>query len=404
MSAVGELVLGPVKSLTRITAQVRKELIQVIRRPAAFFSLVLGPFLIMALFGLGYTGVRRALDTVVVVPPAVSLPREASYYQELAGPAIHVVTVTDNPDAARTELQQSRLDMIVVAPPDLEERFRAGQRAEILIEINDVDPTNAGYADFLAQHLTKLVNQEILIRAVQEGESYALRRTGQELTDIPPDVIAAPTVSRVVNMAPVSATIVTFAAPAVLALILQHMAVTLTALSFVRERMSGALELMRVSPVNSLELVLGKYLGLGIVSAVIAVVSTLLLVGVLGVPLLGDPWLLAAVVALLVFASLGVGLIISVISDSERQAVQLSLLVLLASVFFSGFVLPVHEFRPALQVAAYSLPVTHGIALLQDVMLRGGTYQWWQVGVLALLGLALLMLTALLLRRTMRHI
>jgi ABC-2 type transport system permease protein len=182
------------------------------------------------------------------------------------------------------------------------------------------------------------------------------------------------------------------------------MAVTLTALSFVRERMSGALELMRVSPVNSLELVLGKYLGLGIVSAVIAVVSTLLLVGVLGVPLLGDPWLLAAVVGLLVFASLGVGLLISVISDSERQAVQLSLLVLLASVFFSGFVLPVHEFRPALQVAAYSLPVTHGIALLQDVMLRGGTYQWWQVGVLALLGLALLMLTALLLRRTMRHI
>jgi hypothetical protein len=48
--------------------------------------------------------------------------------------------------------------------------------------------------------------------------------------------------------------------------------------------------------------------------------------------------------------------------------------------------------------------VTHGIALLQDVMLRGATYAWWQLAVLAGLGVGLLLLTALLLRRTMRHI
>ena len=53
-----ELVVGPFKSFVRIFAQVRKELIQVRRRPGAFFSLVLGPFLIMAVFGLGYH--RRA--------------------------------------------------------------------------------------------------------------------------------------------------------------------------------------------------------------------------------------------------------------------------------------------------------------------------------------------------------
>ena len=51
-----ELLVGPFKSVVRIWAQVRKELIQVRRRPGAFFSLVLGPFLIMAVFGLGYTG------------------------------------------------------------------------------------------------------------------------------------------------------------------------------------------------------------------------------------------------------------------------------------------------------------------------------------------------------------
>jgi len=157
-----------------------------------------------------------------------------------------------------------------------------------------------------------------------------------------------------------------------------------------------------VSPVNALELVLGKYLGLGIVSAVIAVVTTLLLVYGLGVPMLGDPWMVGLVIGLVVFASLGIGLLISVVSDSERQAVQLALLLLLASVFFSGFVLPINEFREGVQIAAYALPVTHGIALLQDVMLRGGTTNYWEVYVLIVIGIVLMLLTVLALRRTLR--
>jgi ABC-2 type transport system permease protein len=120
------------------------------------------------------------------------------------------------------------------------------------------------------------------------------------------------------------------------------------------------------------------------------------------VPLLGDPWLVAGVIGLLVAASLGMGLIISVISDSERQAVQLALLLLLASVFFSGFVLPVSEFTQGVQIASYALPVTHGIRLLQDLMLRGDTTAWWQLGVLIALTLAFLVLTVILLRRQMR--
>ena len=66
-------------------------------------------------------------------------------------------------------------------------------------------------------------------------------------------------------------------------------------------------------------------------------------------------------IALLLVASLGLGLFIAVVSDSERQAVQLSLLVLLASVFFSGFVLPIDEFTEPVRALAYMLPVTHGI-------------------------------------------
>ena len=105
--------------------------------------------------------------------------------------------------------------------------------------------------------------------------------------------------------------------------------------------------------------------------------------------------------ALLVVASIGLGLFISVISDSERQAVQLSLLVLLASVFFSGFVLPIEEFTPGVRAAGYMLPVTHGIRLTQDIMLRGWTNAGWQIAALAGIAFALLFVSWVLLRRSM---
>ncbi|HEY8134674.1 MAG TPA: ABC transporter permease [Candidatus Limnocylindrales bacterium] len=396
-----DLLLGPFKSIGRVWAQVGKELIQVRRRPGAFFSLVLGPFLIMAVFGLGYTGVRRPLETVVVIPSNLSLPREVAFYQDLAGPALHIVRVDETPDAAHAQLAARQLDLIVSAPADASEQFRAGRQAQIDVEFNSVDPVEAGNASFLAGLLDQQINREIIRQAVSEGQSYLLEDVSPPVR-VPPDVIAAPTTVHLTNIAPTQPNVVGFAAPAALALMLQHMAVTLTALSFVRERMSGALELLRVSPLNSFELVLGKYLGLGAVSALIAAISVALLVGGLGVPMLGSWLMVGLVIALIILASLGIGLIISVVSDSERQAVQLCLLLLLASVFFSGFVLPVHEFKEGVQYGSYVLPVTHGIRLLQDFMLRGDTTAWWQLGALAALAVAFLILTIVLLRRTLR--
>jgi ABC-2 type transport system permease protein len=177
--------------------------------------------------------------------------------------------------------------------------------------------------------------------------------------------------------------------------------VTLVALSLVRERTSGIIELFRVSPISTSEVIVGKILAFGVLSAIISSITVLLLVLVLHVPLLGPPLLLAGVLGLLTVASLALGLLVAVISDSERQAVQLSLLVLLASVFFSGFVLPVEEFTPVVRTIGYLLPVTHGIRLVQDLMLRGWTNAVWEIGALAAIAAVLLVATWLLLRRGM---
>jgi ABC-2 type transport system permease protein len=111
---------------------------------------------------------------------------------------------------------------------------------------------------------------------------------------------------------------------------------------------------------------------------------------------------IAGVIALLVLASLGMGVVIALIADSERQAVQLTLLVLLASVFFSGFVIAIDEFRPEVRPLSYAIPATHGIRLFQDLMLRGGTDAVWQLGALALIAVLLLVVSWVLLRTRMR--
>lgn len=392
---------GPVTTLLRLFALVGKELVEILRRPSALFSLVLGPFLIMAIFGLGYNGVRRPLETVVVIPPGSGLETDVQTYQDLAGGGLHIAAVVDDVMKARPGLADGSTDVIVIAPADAEARFRAGERSVIQIIVDTVDPLAADYAGFLATSMSNAVNQTIIQRAVAEAEGFVAANGLPDAARIPPEVVAAPTRVDLRNDAPSEPRVVWYYAPAVLALILQHLAVTLVALSLVRERTSGVLELFRVAPVNAWEILAGKVIAYLFVGGAIGAAIVALMVGAFSVPMLGEPGLLAGTIALVLLASLGFGLAIAVVSDSERQAVQLSLLVLLASVFFGGFVISVSEFSEPARLVAYSLPVTHGIRLMQDIMLRGGTNETWQFVALGLIAMITLVFSLWGLRRGM---
>ena len=170
--------------------------------------------------------------------------------------------------------------------------------------------------------------------------------------------MAAPTKAEIVNIAPSQPGVVQFFGTAVLALILQHMAVTLIALSVIRERTTGLFELFRVSPIRTGELVIGKVLAFGLLSAAIAGLTLALLILGFGVPMLGDPAALAGVVLLLIAASLGLGLLLAAVSDPSARRSSSALVVLaLASVFFSGFVLGTDEFSEPVRTLTSLLPV-----------------------------------------------
>lgn len=198
----------------------------------------------------------------------------------------------------------------------------------------------------------------------------------QDFSRVSPQVIVAPLQPAYENAQGPALTLATFYAPAVLALILQHIAVTLGALSLVRERLLGSVELFGVAPVSTRQILGGKYLAyalfIGILGAILAVALAWM-----QVPFRGSIAALIAILTLLVIASLGIGFLISTLSKSDTQAVQLSMLVLLLSIFFSGFFLPLENFWMPVRVVSYALPITAGILTLQDVMLRGTDPTLW---------------------------
>ena len=103
--------------------------------------------------------------------------------------------------------------------------------------------------------------------------------------------------------------------------------------------------------------------------------------------MLGNWWYFALVIAAVLFTSLGIGFAISIVSQTDSQAVQYSMIILLASVFFSGFIMSLDMLWPPVRVISWMLPTTYGTLLLRDIALRGIDPNWGLLGGLIAIGL-----------------
>jgi ABC-2 type transport system permease protein len=234
-----------------------------------------------------------------------------------------------------------------------------------------------------------------------EEEFAELEELMTNYRSIAPGVLVSPFRSEVMNVAPREPELADFYVPSALALLVQHLAVTFAALSIVRERSSGTVELFRVSPISALETLLGKYVSYFIFSAVLVAVLTALIRWVLQFPMLGEWINYVGIMAALIFSALGLGFVISLLAQTTTQAVQYSMIALLASIFFSGLFLGLELLRPAVQIVSWMLPATYATQMLQDVMLRGTFTRPDLLLALAAIGVALFVLAWAMLRRTM---
>ena len=386
------------KAATRTFAVVGKEVLVVLRRPSALATLVIGPVLILAVFGLSYVG-QPPIRAMLVVPADSGLPSDPRAYDINQAGVLQFVGTRPSIASARQALTNGTADIVVAAPDNAVQQLRGGKQVVIQVEYDTVNPYQHAVISRLAEPLAAKVNEKIVAQIVAQAGSQANASNKPD-----PNLIAAPTTAQTKDLAPTEPSLIAFYGVAVLALIVQHLGLTLGALSMNADRRQGMLTLLRVAPVSALELLTGKYVAFVVLTGAITGALVLLMTRTMGVPMLAPIGSVVALLLLLILASVGLGLVLSLVTSSESQVIQLALLVLLASVFFGGLAIDLTQFAPPLQVAAQFLPVTEATRLGQDLFLRGAATEPWRFGALAAMAIGLTVVALVLLRRElMRH-
>lgn len=176
--------------------------------------------------------------------------------------------------------------------------------------------------------------------------------------------------------------------PALVGLILVFIGTVITALGVVRERQAGTLEQLAVMPFRPRDVFIGKiapYFLLAALDMVVVVAAGLL---IFHIPFRGSVATFALGALLFLFVTLGIGVLISSVSQTQGQAIQLAIMTLLPQILLSGFVFPLTSIIPAIRWIGYVLPLTYFVRISRGVWVRGTPIDalWFPFLMLAVLG------------------
>jgi ABC-2 type transport system permease protein len=179
--------------------------------------------------------------------------------------------------------------------------------------------------------------------------------------------------------------------PAIAGMILIFVGTMITSLGVVRERQSGTLEQLAVMPFKPRDVFVGKVAPYFVVAAIDLVVIVGVGAWLFDVPFIGSPWLLALGALLFLFVTLGLGVLISSVSENQGQAIQLALMSLLPQVLLSGMIFPISSMAASIRWISYLLPLTYFTEISRGVMVRGEGIDglWFPLSMLAVLGLVI---------------
>lgn len=455
------------RSPVRVAAFARGETVGTLRQPRLLLLLILGPFLVLFLFGIGYDARLPPLETLVVGADDELTQQVDDFIRTEQPASLAYQGTSQDRDEAIADLEAGTVDLVIVLPDDAVSALEASERAVIEIHHRSLDPVTheqiAVASDIAVSQINDQVLEQVLVTAQQrtadvddelamareqleqlranidEGDIEAAQETARRLAPqiealadqlesgggllglvsmlggpddladtmrtaasqlqqlaeidgagqleqasvtlaeideviaqvqgIDPDVAVRPFAVEIRSQAPVEVTLDRYFAPGVLALMLQHLGVTFAALALVRERRAGTLEVLRVSPATIGERLAGKSLAFLLLGAIAATGLTALIVAVFGVPLPVHWLTFVGLLAMTLLASIGLGFLVASVSASDSQAVQTSMLLLLATIFFSGLFMPLDRILFPMRWVSYALPATHGFLGLQDLML-----------------------------------
>jgi len=363
-------------NLGRLRAMLLKEFIQM-RRDRGTLGLMLGvPIMQLTLFGYAIRQDVRNLPTVVYDASRTQESRALVQRFDATGNFRLRGEVSSYAEAIK-RVDHGRARAAIIIGEDYARRIKRGRPVHVQVLVDATDPTASQSAIGAAQLVGQTANVSIL--AQRTGLPIAVGR-------MPFDVRVRPLYNPALKSA-------LFIVPGIIGMILSNLLIIMTALAVVRERETGTLEQLIVTPLTRTEIMLGKigpYVLVGLVQ-----LTAVLIVGhlVFRVPIRGSVLLIYFVSLLFIVASLGLGLFISTLVTRQAQAIQASVFFLLPNVLLSGFMFPREAMPNAAAAIGLILPLTHFLQIMRGIVLKGVGLEALWPQVLALVGFSALFIT-----------
>ncbi|HEY8572068.1 ABC transporter permease [Phenylobacterium sp.] len=337
----------------RVLAVMIKEFKQLTRDRLTYAMMLAIPVVQLLLFGYAINSEPRHLPTAVLAQEDSVFAR--SLVSALDKSAFfEIVAQARSPSELDDMLRRGEVQFAVTIPGDFTRRVARGDRPQVLVEADATDPSATGGA---VAALAGLPGQ-----ALSHDLKGALAPRAQTIPAF--EVV----VHRRYNPEAVTAYNIV---PGLLGVILTLTLVMMTALSVTRETERGTMESLLSTPVEPLEVMVGKlapYVGIGLVqTAIILLLARFLF----DVPFQGGWAGLSLGVALFIVGSLALGFLISTVARSQLQAMQMTVFYLLPSILLSGFMFPFRGMPLWAQAIGEAIPVTHFLRVVRGALLKG---------------------------------
>lgn len=364
--------------LRRTIAIVKKEFRQLKRDTRLLFVIFFFPIMLLVMFGYAVNFDVKHVKMAVYDLEKSSLSRD--FVNSLFNSEyFDFVKIVNDEKEINSILDEKEAQCVIVIPEDLSKKFYSGQEVKIQFLIDGVDGNTANiisnYSNLATLSFNRKTTEEVL--AVKGINRY-------EPIKLDPQFWFNPELETS-----------KFLVPGLIAMILIVTAVISVALSLVREKERGTIEQINVSPLTSIELLIGKTFPFVVISFINAGLILIASYFLFGVEVKGSLLLLFLTTIIFLIASTIMGIFISVISDSQQVAFTLATFVsLLPSIILSGFIFPIDSMPFVIQIITNITPVKFFLVILRAIMLRGvGVEAFWEQ--LIYLGIFIILLVVL---------
>ena len=371
--------------MRRLMHLMRKELLELRQDPKLFGVLFLAPVIQLTL--LGYAATTDVRNVPIVVADGDRSAASRRLIETFAGsPYFSIVGSVDSVSDIDPWLEQGEAWMALSIPHGYGERTVSGQPAVVQVVADGSDSNSATLALGYAQGVVAAHAAEIAA-----GRSPAVEAAGG--IDARIRVWFNPSLeSR------------EFMIPGIVALLLLVITTNLSSMGIVREKELGTLEQLNVTPLARWELIVGKLLPYGFLGMIDVVLVTAFAVLWFQIPIAGSPLLLFATSVIYLLTTLGLGLFISTISNTQQQAMMTgTFFFLMPMLYLSGFIFPIENMPAAIQWVTYLIPLRYFIVIVRGIFLKGVgvAVLWPQILALFAWGVGILALAVLRSRKTL---